>query len=53
VSFNDRFENLTVPDVLSLKIPEIGNAHAGEAHKTKEVSCPCPLGGFIIHMSYV
>jgi hypothetical protein len=46
VSFNDRFENLTIPDVLSIEIPEIGNAHAGKAHKTKEVSCPGPLGRF-------
>ncbi|MDD4604105.1 MAG: hypothetical protein PHF97_09900 [Bacteroidales bacterium] len=46
MSFNDRFENLPILDVLPLKIPEIGNAHAGKAHKTKEVSCPDFLGGF-------
>jgi hypothetical protein len=46
VRFNDRFENLTIFDVFLLEIPEIGNAHAGEAHKTKEVSCPSPLGRF-------
>ena len=44
--FNYRFENLTIFDVFLLEISEIGNAHAGEAHKTKEVSCPGPLGRF-------
>ncbi len=42
----DHFENLTIFDIFLLEIPEIGNTHAGETHKAKEVSCPCPLGRF-------
>jgi hypothetical protein len=51
VSFNDRFENLTIFEIFLLEISEIGNAHAGEAHKTKEVSCPGPLVEKIVRLN--